>query len=95
MDKRGQDSFSVMWLVFGERFLLQGVRYIPTGVPTVVTHTHTVAPMMVPYLIHGRYHYTTHTWDLKCVFCVWGFFCFVLSFLGPHVWHMEVPMLGV
>ena len=34
-----------------------------------------------------------------CVVFVWvGFFfgfCFVLVFLGPHPWHMEVPRLWV
>ena len=32
-------------------------------------------------------------WWVSCV--VWSVFFFFLSFLGPHLWHMEVPRLGV
>ena len=27
--------------------------------------------------------------------CLFGGFWFVFVFLGPHLWHMEVPRLGV
>ena len=27
---------------------------------------------------------------------IWGVFCLVVfCFLGPHLWHMEIPRLGV
>ena len=30
-----------------------------------------------------------------CMLCVCKFFFFFLVFLGPHLWQMEVPRLGV
>ena len=36
--------------------------------------------------------------SLASVFCcvlLLGFFLFICLFLGPHLWHMEVPRLGV
>ena len=30
-----------------------------------------------------------------CCCCCFALFCFVFCFLGPYLWHMEVPRPGV
>ena len=40
------------------------------------------------------------TWHIICGFCFLFFVClfvclFAFGFLGPHLWHMEVPRLEV
>ena len=33
--------------------------------------------------------------DLEAVVFLFYFYLFIFGFLGPHLWHMEVPRLGV
>ena len=48
--------------------------------------------LVVPSQIHQPLSHDGNSW---VCFWLWFFWSFCLFLLGPHLWHMEVPRLGV